>query len=401
MIRMRRGIALALPALAAVVLLSITTICGGEKKMEPVSNNVKEIKELTPQMLNIGPTSISHSLFPVPQDNAVGTNDHEDAITIISFPHGKVKTEDYFKRAVSDVRGSGRYLPVIGEDAIGFGQTRRFLLYNFRTKTHQKYRIVFPIEESIEKIAIADAEKRKFIFEIQEYKRGSTKSRDFTFSLQLIDLSGQEVNVIKKMPEGEGATWTVSYDKLFLWYFDEKEIQVYDMNLAPSQHPLGDVIKQNKNKVDCVWITPHPFLPFAILSGGKIGSSYISWGEGRIKSPQLLFSGAKQFSFSPDGKWVSYMKEDFKADRKMMYIMPVSEKYPNYLGTPILIWDHYAEDYNCAWTKNPVSFVASTGIIFRWDLTNEAHPESDKPTFHEYVVEKDLERLAKEKKGSK
>ncbi|MDQ5985856.1 MAG: hypothetical protein CSYNP_01573 [Syntrophus sp. SKADARSKE-3] len=78
--------------------------------------------------------------------------------------------------------------------------------------------------------------------------------------------------------------------------------------------------------------------------------------------------------------------------------MPVSEKYPNYLGTPILLLNNYFFSYECAWTKDPVSFVAASRIICRWDLTKEAHLESDKPTFHEYVVEKDLERMMKEKK---
>jgi hypothetical protein len=36
--------------------------------------------------------------------------------------------------------------------------------------------------------------------------------------------------------------------------------------------------------------------------------------------------------------------------------------------------------------------------LYRWELTNEVHPESDGATFHDYVVEKDLEKLTKEKK---
>jgi hypothetical protein len=44
-----------------------------------------------------------------------------------------------------------------------------------------------------------------------------------------------------------------------------------------------------------------------------------------------------------------------------------------------------------AWTTNPVSLVGSSGkMIYRWDLTNEAHPESDKATSWDYVVERDL-----------
>ncbi len=51
-----------------------------------------------------------------------------------------------------------------------------------------------------------------------------------------------------------------------------------------------------------------------------------------------------------------------------------------------------------AWTTNPISFVGSSlDKLYRWELTNEAHPESDKPTFHDYIVEKDLEKLTRGK----
>ena len=103
------------------------------------------------------------------------------------------------------------------------------------------------------------------------------------------------------------------------------------------------------------------------------------------------------FLFSPDGKWVTFEQGGVMDDKKT-YIMPVSEKYPNFLGTPILLCDHSFTSNHYAWTNNPVSFVGSYGDkLYRWELTNEAHPESNKPTFHDYLVEKDLEKLAKEK----
>jgi len=85
--------------------------------------------------------------------------------------------------------------------------------------------------------------------------------------------------------------------------------------------------------------------------------------------------------------------------------MPVSEKYPNFLGTPILLHNEYFEKENCAWTNNPMSFVGARRLnLFRWELTKEAQKEMmgddyDKyETFHDWIVEKDLEKLTKEKK---
>jgi hypothetical protein len=54
------------------------------------------------------------SIFPVPQDNAVGSNDMGNAITIISFPKGKIDYDKYFRNA-KDISGSGKYLPPIHE----------------------------------------------------------------------------------------------------------------------------------------------------------------------------------------------------------------------------------------------------------------------------------------------
>lgn len=365
--------------------------------MEPLYNFRDATIKLTPSIYKPGASS-SYSLFPVPQDNAVGTNDHADAITIISFPNRKIVLDNYFKKAVHEVYGGGTYLPVISPDMIGFGQVRRFILYNFKNKTHEEYRIVYSFDDTIEKIAIADAPQRHFIFEIERQNPYSSDHWDITKSLQLIDLSGQTVNLLKQVHKRAGSTWSVAFDKVFLWSLDEKEMKVFDTKLEPSQHPLGDSINYHKGKVDFTWLIPHPSLPFAILSRGKNGTSCINWGEDRSQTPRFLFSGVSQFSFSPDGKWVTFKREDFARDRKMTYLMPVSEKYPNYLGMPILLWDNSFLSNHFTWTKNPVSFVGSSGgDIYRWELTNEAHPESDRATFHDYIVEKDLERLTRER----
>lgn len=85
--------------------------------------------------------------------------------------------------------------------------------------------------------------------------------------------------------------------------------------------------------------------------------------------------------------------------------MPVSEKYPNYLGSPILLVKERFNPKGCTWANNPTSFVAD-GLdgLYRWELTKEAQKsmmgdDFDKyPTFHDWVVAKDLEKLTREKK---
>ena len=159
---------------------------------------------------------------------------------------------------------------------------------------------------------------------------------------------------IKEIPVETGVAWSAVGDKHFLWDFDDKKpnLRVFDMNLEPAKHPLADIINQNKGKTSFIDINAHPTLPFAILSGGKYDETVISWGEGRDKAPHVITSNGKQFSFSPDGKWVTYKDASFDGTART-FIMPVSEKYPHYLGSPIQIWDYYFNDDNFAWTHKP------------------------------------------------
>ncbi len=217
---------------------------------------------------------------------------------------------------------------------------------------------------------------------------------DYTFHLLLMDLSGKEARLIKDLDIGKVTVWTAAFDKIFFYDFKKEQLKVLNMNFETDHHPLADAIKRNKGKIDFIVIHPHPFLPFAILSGGDRGSTFISWGSDRDTTPHLLFSGATQFSFSPDGKWLVFKKQNFDEGTVKTYIMPVSEKFPHYLGPPILLLDGYFNPNNCGWTTNPVSFVGSSlNELYRWELTKEAHPWIDKPTLWDYVVDYDLEQM--------
>ena len=64
-----------------------TAITRGAGKVEP-SYNINETKTLKPEVYELrGETTIS--LFQVPQDNSIGTNDLSNAITLLSFHKGE------------------------------------------------------------------------------------------------------------------------------------------------------------------------------------------------------------------------------------------------------------------------------------------------------------------------
>ena len=386
------------------LLFSTNAIAHGGNKMDSEylyerKNYQTKIISLPPQTFKIGGLfgGYNHiSIFPVPQGNALGSNDMGNAITIISFPKDKISYDKYFRHA-DDIMGGGKYLPPISQDLIGFGQVRVFHLFDFKKKLHREYSIIFSVSQYIEKIAIADARQKRFLFEVESQKADPKGPWDVNYSLQLVELNGDKHNLIREIPKVR-STWTTTTDRVFLWAFDDKKLRVLDMNLEPSHHPLEDAVKQYKDKIDFDRINLHPNYPFAVLTGGEKGTTIISWATERHDRPHLLISDASYFSFSPDGKWV-ILTDYFNSNTNQTYIMPVSEKYPHFLGTPILLSNDSFEVGRGAWTTNPTAFVGtSLDKIFRWDLENQDFPGKGKMSFHDYIVQEDLKKLTKEKK---
>jgi len=382
--------------LICMVLFSRSAaLCEGIKKTEPLygDKDIFEAITLHPQkfitksdgLLGTGLYSrgiYEHvSLFPVPFDNAVGTNDMGNALTIISFPEEKMKYKRYFKDAVYDVCCGGNYMPHAVPGLVGFSQGGRFVLYDLKRNTARDFS-----SQSSTKILVADADKMHFIF-------GASRS------IELVDLSGSEPKLIKEVPDPLGTVWSAGNDKIFMWEYEEKRLRVLDLNLEPAHHPLEDVIARHKDKIGFMRIALHPQLPFAILYNGIEGDFVVSWDKDRNTLPHVLIYDGEDFTFSPDGKWLVYKTGNI-GQRSQTYMMPVSDKYPNYLGSPILLIDNYFNNY--AWTTNPTAFVGtSCENLYRWDLENANYPAMGKMSFHDYVVQKDLEHLArKEAEGT-
>ncbi len=223
---------------ASIILTTLLflSISHGGKKMQSFYN-INETKTLKPEEYDLK-ADMSFSLFPVPQENSIGTNDLSNAITLLSFQHGKIKYDKYFKCATDDVEGGGVYIPVVAPDTIGFGQTRRFLLYNFRTRDVREFEIVVSLEKTIEKIAIADAVRRHFIFEIEAGNPRSEDPWDVTYNLLLIDLSGKERKLIKELNIGKATIWTAAFNKIFLHDLKTEHMKILTTNFA-EQSPAG------------------------------------------------------------------------------------------------------------------------------------------------------------------
>ena len=381
------------------IMISIPSACpqayaGGP--MEPLYD-LKAAGRLEPEMYPLERNI--DVLFPVARDNALGTNDINNAITILTFGKDHIQYHEYFEDAFNEVGGGGQFIPPVSKDVIGFGQTRRFVFYNFKTGKHQRFRICYPLEESIEKIAIGDSQRRRFIFKITKFPKSSAGTGDdYTSLLRLMDLSGNEAKLIKELSIERGSGWTQHGEKVLVFKLDKLKVLTNDFQ--PSSHPIENIYSKYKGRIDIIQLTIHPFLPFAVMVDRRKDTVIASWNQDRTNTNELIniSTGSTQhFQFSPDGKWVVF-KEGY-SDKIKIYIMPVSDKYPHYLGYPMLLSDYDYYDNATAWTTNPISFNGSNSAeLDHWDLTSQAHPEGGKAAFHDFVVGRDLERMKKSAK---
>jgi hypothetical protein len=85
---------------ACLSLLVFSGIAQGTESLEPLYD-ISEAATLKSEEYSVKGRNLS--LFPVPQNNAVGTNDLNNAITLLSFSKGKIKYDQYFKNAFSQV----------------------------------------------------------------------------------------------------------------------------------------------------------------------------------------------------------------------------------------------------------------------------------------------------------
>jgi len=392
------------------ILAAPIAFAHGDKKMETKymyeNQDFNNAISITPQSFKAGGLLGNYrhiSLFQVPQANTVGTNDMGNAITLISFPKGSISFEKHFRHA-DDISGGGKYLPPISDDLIGFGQVRVFHLFDFKKKLHREYRIVFPFSQYIESVVIADARARRFIFDIESQKPEPKSTFDVDYFLQLVDLSSDTPKLVKEIKEEPGTIIATTKDRVLMYRVFERELKVLDMNLEPANHPLEEVMVKYKealypfkDEIGFSRISIHPTLSFAILYGGYQGSTYIGWGKEKNGYPHLFASGLDYVTFSPDGKWVVFKND--RLEPAKTYLMPVSDKYPHYLGSPIHLTNVSFNNGKFASTTNPTAVVGSNlDKLYRWDLENRDFPEKGKMSFHDYVVQEDLKKLTREKR---
>jgi hypothetical protein len=323
-------------------------------------------------------------IFAVPVENAIGTNDIDNSLTVLKFiDHaGKIEYETRLKDFLKYVSGGDlHFLPVLSRDTIGYAQTRRFIFFNFSNNTFVKRTICDDIEETVSDVGVINAEKKIFVFEI-ESSEGKVPGMLPDKILRTIDLSAEQREVSASLPlkpvdRKKSLVWFIQNSIVFI--YKDNVLEAFNTSFIPLKHPFVELLHENKDTVTSIEsIFIHPNLPFAIVAarGMKDGTNYsvwlASWKNNEkphivplIKKREMI--SYSDFEFSPDGKWLVFQEKNPEGGSNL-FITPVKSDLPYFLGDKSLL-GKLRYPLGTAWISKPLSFVVTEGKkIFKWTL---------------------------------
>ena len=85
--------------------------------------------------------------------------------------------------------GTLSFLPPVSSSTIGYAQSRRFILIDLKEESFRQFLVCKRLEENINRVAIADAGKLMFLFEILAFSDDPTDTSDPDRILRMVDLS--------------------------------------------------------------------------------------------------------------------------------------------------------------------------------------------------------------------
>jgi len=372
-----------------------------------------------------GLKKIVYYIFSIPVDNSIGTVDIDNGLMSISFEEDKLKYTMIRKNYLRYVSGGKMILlPALPDDVIGYAQESRFVLFNIKDKTFEKYLILdhYNLDhynEELSKVMVLDWEKRHFIFEHLRlcdeseakehedcYEEGGDGEPHNMKIVRVLELRDGNVKLISKNkispldPYNDYPKNWIAHDKkivVYKNYYDDQhkaDIEVYDYLLNDTSHPLVDILRTNAKKIGFIWqILIHPTLSFAVVRGGYEPSVdvfrsrlfLIRWDEEKVEDQIIPYfpydktitkSNVKDFfldemQFSPDGRWFVIKDGSARKEGHFFIAMFVDPDNLMYFGQPQLLGRHLgnAESISTAWAENPLSFVACYGnTLYRWEL---------------------------------
>ena len=115
------------------------------------------------------------NIFAVPEKNSVGTNDLDNAISLLHFNRdSKLKRQVVKKNFMEMTTGPFDFcfLPVWSEKEIAYTMTRGFLIFNIPEKKAEMHTIINGFHDIIANLFVLDGKQRVFAFEIDKPAAG-------------------------------------------------------------------------------------------------------------------------------------------------------------------------------------------------------------------------------------
>jgi hypothetical protein len=386
-----------------IIMLLIVVLCSGCSINTLSKKEINEMKahyklhygrnpDLWPVM--IGLNSDMTDIFSVPVENAVGTNNFNNAITLLRFNKDEIEYDEVKRDFVKGVGIGDKFYPrMFNGPWIGYTQTRGFLLFDFKNKTGLVYMPKMTGDEYYTDVKTFDENKLQFIFQKKEaywpegirYLQLLEFHPDGSFStLAEMQAGAHEIGYVEP--------WAIQNKTIFVYRNDSNRITAYNDKFEPVQHPLCDLFNSLKEFKCLEQLIIHPFLPLAVFV--EVPQEYR--GDYRVylacwenKDPEKRFvellgqeismfsewkdlKGLKcsHFEFSPDGRWLvfrdnSEMVLQSFANPTFM-AMPVVSRREMPLGKPMIlgkVMRESARPSSTAWIKKPLSFVVSDGMV--------------------------------------
>jgi hypothetical protein len=355
---------------------------GGQPALWPVMVGLKEEMDI----------------FSVPVENAVGTNNINNAITLLRFNKDQIEYDEVRRNFIDGVGSGDKYYPgIFSDEWIGYTQTRGFLLFNLKEKSFADHIVVKPSYEWITSVASTGRSPFEFLFSVH----GSKDNR----YLRIIDFDGKgSFKILSEIQAGKYSRalylepWAIQNKTIFIYNNDSIKINAFDINFKPVAHPFCDLFNSYKEFRCLDQLTMHPSLPIAILveikreerSGYKVYLANWTNPDPEKRFIELLgqeisiFSNididglyVSDFQFSPDGSWLVFRDESEvtrSVANPIFVAMPVDGDRKIPLGKPKILGKAMRENAyptSTAWIKKPLSFVVSDGLVlYKWELDN-------------------------------
>ena len=207
------------------------------------------------------------NIFSVPVENAVGTNDINNAITLLRFNKDQVEYDEVRRNFIDGVGSGDKYYPgIFSNEWIGYTQTRGFLLFNLKDKSFADHIPIQLVKQRFSDVKVLDGNKLQFVFHVHQayYPEGIRY-------LRLIEFDGKgNFHILSEIKTGKdeisySEPWALQNKTIFIYNNDSIKVTAYDINFKPVSHPYCDLFNSLKEFRCLDQLTMHPSLPIAIL----------------------------------------------------------------------------------------------------------------------------------------